>query len=113
MPSGKTAVRGGEQLVVGCFLDEAARHLSRNKLEQLELDRSYWLRLLPQKRRCSLDPDLNHGHFVGQRLALASSCERIGHAIPFLPTEGSGSVELGIQSKILTGASHRPLRARD
>ncbi len=30
MPSGKTAVRGGEQLVVGCFLDEAARYLSWN-----------------------------------------------------------------------------------
>lgn len=28
MLSGKTAVRGGEQLVVGCFLDEAARYLS-------------------------------------------------------------------------------------
>ena len=99
MPSGKTAVRGGEQLVVGCFLDEAARHLSRNKLEQLELDRSYWLRLLPQKRRCSLDPDLNHGLTIGQRLALASYCERIGHAIPFLPNESLAQTNWGFSPR--------------
>ena len=53
----------------------------------IQLDRSCWLRLLPQELRCSLDPDLNHGLTIGQRLALASYCERIGHAIPFLPNE--------------------------
>jgi|GEM_PF-1241070 len=51
------------------------------------LDRSCWLRLLPQELRCSLDPGLNHGPSIGPRLALASSCERIRDAIPFLPTE--------------------------
>ena len=53
----------------------------------IPLDRSCWLRLLPQELRCSLDPGLNHGPSIGPRLALASSCERIRDAIPFLPTE--------------------------
>jgi hypothetical protein len=55
--------------------------------ERMELDRSRWLRLLRQELRCSLGPGLNHGPSIGPRLALALSCERIRHAIPFLPTE--------------------------
>jgi len=51
------------------------------------LDRSRWLRLLRQGLRCSFHPGLNHGPSIGPRLALASSCERIGNAITFLPTE--------------------------
>ena len=53
----------------------------------IQWDRSCWPRLLPQELRCSLDPGLNHGPSIGPRLALASSCERIRDAIPFLPTE--------------------------
>ena len=48
---------------------------------------SCWLLLLSLELCCSLDPDLYHGPPVGPCLALASSCERIRYAIPFLPTE--------------------------
>ena len=53
-------------------------------------DRSCWLRLLPQELRCSLDPGLNHGPQARVSAwpapRYASSCERIGHAVTFLPT---------------------------
>ena len=53
----------------------------------IQWDRSRWLRFLPQELRCLLGPGLNQGLSIGPRLALASSCERIRRAIPFLPTE--------------------------
>ena len=49
--------------------------------------RSGWLLQLSLELCCSLDPGLNPGPSIGPRLALASSCERIRYAIPFLPTE--------------------------
>ncbi len=69
-------------------------------------DRSCWLRLLPQELRCSLDPGLNHWPSIGPRLALASSCERIRDAIPFLPTESLAEYAFGSQVDYLETDPH-------
>ncbi len=105
MPSGKTAVRGGDQLVVGCFLDEAARHLSRNNWSWIGRARCVFF------RKSFVVPSI-WVSTMGLQSARASLSPRLAKefATPSLSSQlnRSGSDEMGMQSKILTGASHRP-----
>ena len=53
----------------------------------IQWDGPCWRRLLPREPCCSLGPGLKRGPHQDLLHALASSCERIRHAIPGLSTE--------------------------